>query len=63
VLSLAKVDTPEGAVDAIITRAGSGSLAVLELQKEGRKALAAGEFARGERELTGSLLGTQRLPG
>jgi methionyl-tRNA formyltransferase len=63
VLSLAKVDTPEGAVDAIITCAGSGSVAVLELQKEGRKALAAGEFARGERELTGSLLGTQRLPG
>lgn len=57
VLKIASISTPDGPRSALIVRCGDGFLGLLEVQKEGRKVLSAAEFARGERELIGSVLG------
>ena len=51
------LETSDGQEDALIVSCGSGALALLELQKEGRRALPAADFARGERDLIGVQLG------
>jgi methionyl-tRNA formyltransferase len=58
VLGLQNVDLPaeeEGA--GVVVGCGSGALALLSLQKEGRRVLDAAKFARGERGLFGAVLG------
>jgi methionyl-tRNA formyltransferase len=57
VLSLSPVDTADGQRPALHVRCGVGSLAILQLQKEGRRILGADEFTRGERGIIGSVLG------
>jgi methionyl-tRNA formyltransferase len=57
VTGLAAIDTPDGDSEAITVKCGEGSLALLQLQKEGRKSLSAPEFARGERNILGARLG------
>ncbi|MEX2236097.1 MAG: methionyl-tRNA formyltransferase [Dehalococcoidia bacterium] len=50
-------DFPWGREPAIAVACGTGRLAFLEVQKEGRRRLPAGDFARGERDLIGARLG------
>jgi methionyl-tRNA formyltransferase len=64
VLSLAPVSLRGTELPALHVKCGSGTLAVLRLQKEGRRPLNADDFARGERGLVGQVLGSaSRRPG
>jgi methionyl-tRNA formyltransferase len=51
----------EGAAFGVMTK--EGVLGVLKVQLEGKRALSAAEFARGQRQFIGSLLPVNQLPG
>lgn len=59
VLALERLTTgPEGVrgCEVIVVGTGQGALALLQVQREGKRTLPAGEFARGERGLLGASL-------
>jgi methionyl-tRNA formyltransferase len=58
VLGLQRLPAEAGASgEAPVVQAGKGRLALVRVQRPGKKALAGGEFLRGQRDFVGSVLG------
>jgi len=57
VLSLERLHAGDGEADTFSVQAGQGRLAITRIQRTGRRVLAGAEFLRGQREMSGTVLG------
>ncbi|MPZ23532.1 MAG: methionyl-tRNA formyltransferase [Dehalococcoidia bacterium] len=62
VLRVEAVASPDGPVAGAVVASGSGELALLRVQKEGKRPLSIDQFVLGEREFVGNVLGSRATP-